>query len=72
MLVLTPAELISNKVLSMVGRPKTAKGLIDQAELRRLLFASPELKTEEGSVAERRRAGQATESVLAVWSDLVS
>ena len=71
-LVLTPAELISSKVLSMVGRPKTAKGLIDEADLRRLLLVFPELKTEEGTVAERLRASQAADSVLAVWRDLVS
>ena len=71
-LVLTPAELISTKVLSMVGRPKTAKGLIDEADLRRLLLMFPELKTTEGPVADRLRASPAAEQVLAVWKDLVS
>ena len=71
-LVLTPAELISSKVLSMVGRPKTAKGLIDEADLRRLLLVFPELKTAEGTVAECLRAGQNAETMLAVWRDLVS
>lgn len=71
-LVLTPAELISSKVLSMVGRPKTAKGLIDEADLRRLLLAFPELKTTEGTVAERLGAGPLAETVLAVWKDLVA
>lgn len=71
-LVLTPAELISTKVLSMVGRPKTAKGLIDEADLRRLLLVFPELKTTEGTVTERLRAGPASESVLAAWRELVS
>ena len=70
-LVLTPAELISSKVQNMVGRPKTANGLIDEADLRRLLLAFPQLKTTDGTVAERLRASQATESVLAVWKDLV-
>lgn len=71
-LVLTPPELIAQKVLSMVGRPKTAKGLIDVADLRRLLLTFPELKTAESPVVERLRASGASEPVLAAWRDLVS
>ena len=71
-LVLTPPELIAAKVLSTVSRPKTAKGLMDAADLRRLLLTFPELKTEEGPVAERIRAGEATESAMTAWQDLVS
>src|SRR5438034_8183063 len=47
-LVITPPELIANKVISMIERKHKAKGLIDQADLYRLLLAFPELKTAEG------------------------
>ena len=33
-LILTPAELIGRKVVSMMSRPKTPKGLMDAADLR--------------------------------------
>ncbi len=71
-LVVTPPELIANKVVSAVSRPKTAKGLIDLADLRRLLLTFPELKAEEGPVAERLRAAGASDEAMAVWKDLVS
>ena len=45
---------------------------MDAADLRRLLLTFPELKTEEGPVAERIRAGEAAESAMAAWTDLVS
>ena len=70
-LILTPVELIRMKVLSMVARPQTAKGLTDAADLRRLLLAFPELKSEHGAVSERLLANGATEKTLAVWHDLV-
>lgn len=71
-LVVTPPELIANKVVSTVSRRKTAKGLIDMADLRRLLLTFPELKTVEGEVAERLRAAEATEAAMAAWKDLVA
>src|SRR5262249_10681263 len=37
-LVVTPPELIANKVISMTDRKHKAKGLIDQADLYRLLL----------------------------------
>ena len=70
-LILTPVELIRMKVLSMVARPQTAKGLTDAADLRRLLLAFPELKCEHGAVSERLLANGATEKTLAAWHDLV-
>src|SRR5438552_8952775 len=50
--VLTPAELISSKLVSMVDRSKTVEGIMDRADIGRLLLTFPELKTEEGPVAE--------------------
>lgn len=71
-LVVSPAELISNKVISMQSRTKTAKGLIDGADLRRLLLTFPELKTERGPVRERLEAAGAGPDVLAAWNELVA
>ncbi len=71
-LVVSPAELIANKVISMVSRQHKAKGLTDRADLYRLLLAFPELKTEEGAVAERLRAADAEEAVMAAWKELVA
>ncbi len=70
-LILTPVELIRMKVVSMVARPQTAKGLTDAADLRRLLLAFPDLKSEHGAVSERLLANGATEKTLAAWHDLV-
>lgn len=71
-LVVSPAELISNKVISMQSRTKTAKGLIDGADLRRLLLTFPDLKTEHGPVRERLEAAGAGPDVLAAWNELVA
>jgi len=71
-LVPVPPELICQKLLSMVSRPKTAKGMTDAADLRRLLLTFPELKTEEGPVADALRATETREEVLAAWNELVA
>jgi hypothetical protein len=56
----------------MVQRTKAAKGIIDRADLYRLLLTFPELKTADGPVAERLRAASASPEVLAAWKDLVA
>jgi hypothetical protein len=71
-LVLKPAELIGRKVLSMTSRPNTPKGSTDLADLRRLLLTFPELKAEEGSVAEWLLAADASDEAFAAWRDLVA
>jgi len=71
-LVVVPEELIANKVMSMVGRQHKAKGIMDKADLYRLLLAFPELKTVHGPVAERLQAGGASTEVWAAWKELVS
>ncbi len=71
-LVVTPPELIANKVTSMTGRAHKPKGIIDKADLYRLLLAFPELKTQEGPVAERLRANGVAEEVLTAWKELVA
>ena len=49
-LVVSPAELLSMKIISMAARPNTPKGLTDEADLLRLLLAFPELKESESPV----------------------
>lgn len=71
-LVAVPAELIAAKMSSMVRRHHRPKGYTDQADLYRLLLTFPELKTEEGPVAERLRAAGAAAEVMAAWKDLVA
>lgn len=70
--VVTPAELVANKVVSMSERTKKRKGFMDRADLNILLLTFPELKTEEGPVAERLRAAQATAKVMSAWKKLVA
>ena len=71
-LILAPAELIGRKVLSMIGRPRTPKGLMDAADLRRLLLRFPELKTGEGAVSEALRSMGAPDEALDAWHALVA
>jgi hypothetical protein len=71
-LVVTPPELIANKLMSMISRGHKPKGMIDRADLYRLLLVFPELKSEEGPVAERLRAAEASPQVMAAWKELVA
>ena len=61
-LVIPPANLIGQKVQSMVSRSGTAKRITDLADIHRLLLAFPELTATDGSVADApasRRRGRA-------------
>ncbi len=71
-LVVTPPELIAGKVLAWIGRQGKPKAGSDWRDLAELLLTFPDLKTEEGSVAERLRAADASEQVMAAWKDLVA
>jgi hypothetical protein len=74
-LVLAPVELVCAKVASAVGRPKTAKGLFDLADLRRLLLRFPELKTTTGPVSDRlqQMVGEGEDAkVLETWREVVA
>lgn len=71
-LILAPAQLIGYKVLSMISRPRTAKGLMDAADLRRLLLAFPELKAAEGPVAEVLLGMDAPGEAFDAWRELVA
>jgi Nucleotidyl transferase AbiEii toxin, Type IV TA system len=70
--VLAPAELIASKLFRMVGRWRTPDSMVDWADLARLLLVFPDLKVEEGQVAETLRAAGASDKVMAAWKDLVA
>lgn len=69
--VVAPAPLIAMKVGAMTQRLHRPKGSTDATDLKRLLLAFPELKTEEGVVTERLRAVHAPAAVLDVWRKVV-
>jgi hypothetical protein len=71
-LVLAPVELIGRKLLSMIGRAKTPKGLMDAADLRRLLLRFPELKAYEGPVGQALRRLDAPQEALEAWRQLAA
>ncbi len=71
-LVVTPPELIAGKVSAYVSRRGKPKAGTDWRDLALLFLTFPDLKTEEGPVAERLRAGGATEDVLLAWKELVA
>lgn len=71
-LVVAPAELVAEKVVSMVQRTDPAKSLIDQADLIRLLRVFPPLKTLDGEVAERLQAVGASAEVMKAWQQVVA
>lgn len=71
-LVVAPAELAAEKVVSMVQRTDPAKSLIDQADLIRLLRVFPPLKTLDGEVAERLQAVGASAEVMKAWQQVVA
>ena len=54
----------------MTSRSKTAKGMTDIADLRRLLLTFPELKTLDGLVLEALRTASASALAIAAWSEL--
>jgi hypothetical protein len=71
-LVVTPPELIASKVLAWRRRQGKPKAGSDWRDLAELLLTFPELKTAEGIVAERLRAADASEQVMAAWKELVA
>ena len=71
-LVLTPAELIAAKVSAWTSRRGKPKAGTDWRDLAILLLTFPDLKTEEGPVADRLRAAGAPESAMEAWKDVVA
>ncbi|HZT79040.1 MAG TPA: hypothetical protein VFA26_02360 [Gemmataceae bacterium] len=70
--VLTPAALAASKVMSIAGRGNTVEGMMDRADLGRLLLAFPKLKVEKGLVATCLRDLEAAEEAFAVWKEVVA
>jgi hypothetical protein len=70
-LVISPDELICEKVLSMIDRSETRKQTMDLADLQALLVAFPNLKTIEGAVADRLREANALANAWEAWRELV-
>ena len=71
-LVVTPPELIAEKVIAYQKRKGRPKSGTDWRDLAEMLLAFPDLKTHEGPVAQRLRAMQADDDALKAWRDLVS
>ena len=71
-LVVTPPELIANKVMAYTRRRHKPKAGTDWRDLAMLFLTFPDLKSEDGPVAERLRAAGANADALATWKELVA
>jgi hypothetical protein len=71
-LVVTPPELLANKVISYHQRRDKPKSGTDWRDLAMLLLTFPELKRDSGPVVERLHAAGVNQAVLNVWKKLVS
>jgi Nucleotidyl transferase AbiEii toxin, Type IV TA system len=67
-----PEELIAQKLISLSGRQGQPKADTDRRDLKVLLLAFPNLKSETGPVLDRLTAAGASENALAEWRDLVA
>lgn len=70
--VIAPIELIAMKVVSMVARPHTPKGLTDEADVLRLLSTFPELKSYEGPVIQALQRLSTDEKTTTTWKRLAN
>jgi hypothetical protein len=71
-LVMAPADLIASKVIAYTQRRGNPKSGTDWRDLAMLLLTFPELKREQGLVADRLQAVDAAPAVLTVWQELVA
>jgi hypothetical protein len=67
-----PDELIAQKVVSLSSRRGQPKADLDRRDLKVLLLAFPDLKSESGPVLDRLRAANADEQSLVEWRQLVA
>jgi hypothetical protein len=67
-----PEELIAQKLISLSGRQGQPKADTDRRDLKVLLLAFPNLKSETGPVLDRLSASGASQLALAEWRDLVA
>lgn len=68
--VIAPVDLIAMKIESMAARRDRPKGDTDHADLRRLLLAFPDLKSEQGPVCDRLRAMSVSDAALFLWCEV--
>jgi hypothetical protein len=67
-----PDELIAQKVVSLSSRRGQPKADTDRRDLKMLLLAFPQFKSETGPVLDRLHAAQADEQSLIEWRQLVA
>ncbi len=65
-------ELIAQKIISYANRQEKPKGDTDRRDLKMLLLAYPQLKTEAGPVADRLNADEADSRAIEEWKRLVA
>jgi hypothetical protein len=70
-LIISLPELIARKVISYHSRKGQPKSFSDMRDLAMLLLKFPELKTEEGAIAETLRTIVANEETMNAWRELV-
>lgn len=68
----TPDELIAQKIVGLAVRSAQPKGDTDRRDLKVLLLAFPDLKSETGAVYQRLLAHRATAEALRKWSEIVA
>lgn len=66
-----PEELIAQKLISLTSRQGQPKADSDRRDVKVLLLAFPELKSQTGPVLDRLRASNADNRALAEWRELV-
>lgn len=71
-LVMSPAVLIANKVISYHQRKGKPKSGTDWRDLAMLLLTFPELKNEHGAVSQCLLAAEVTPAIQQVWHDIVN
>jgi len=71
-LVISPAELVANKVTAFHHRRGSPKAFTDRRDLAILLLQFPELKTEAGPVTDRLDAAAAGADIRAAWNEIVA
>jgi hypothetical protein len=71
-LVVTPDEVIAGKVVSCVRRKGKPKSFTDRRDLAHLLLKYPELKSENGIIAQKLVSRNVGEEVLRFWQQLVA
>jgi len=69
--VVTAAELIARKVISLYSRRGKPKSGTDWRDVAMLLLTFPELKTESGLVSKILNSLGATEEVMKTWDEVV-